>query len=60
MTEVDLTNEDYAMLEAWFERLHGKKDDATKKELFLYSKLLVLHDSYNREKSEFKDLMTEK
>lgn len=58
--EIELTEEDYNMLEGWFEVLFAKKDNSSKKERFLYSKLLVMHDSHIREKNEMKDMLSEK
>ena len=60
MTEVELSEEDYNILENWFERLFAKKNNSSKKERFLYSKLLVMHDSHIREKNEMKDMLSEK
>ena len=57
MVEIDFTNEDYDMLEKWFERLFGKKHDESKHERFLYSKILVFHDAQVREDNKMKDLM---
>ena len=57
MVDVDLTHEDYLMLESWFLRLRAKKQDDTEKERFLYSKILVLHDARMREDIKFKEMM---
>ena len=58
--EVDLHDDDYNLLEDWYARLFAKKNNASKKEKFLYAKLLVMHDSYAREKAEMKDMLSEK
>ena len=55
--EIELTKEDYLMLENWFEVLFAKKNNSSKKERFLYSKLLVMHDSHIRERQELKDAL---
>jgi len=60
MVDVELTDPDYERLDLWYVTLFGKKNNATKADKFLMSKLIQMREALRVEKESFKDLMTEK
>ena len=60
MVNVELTDADYERLDLWFITLFGKKNNASKGDKFLMSKLIQMREALRVEKESFKDMMNEK